>query len=58
MNVELHSGIELQSRAKLQTTVEAYSDFEISVHERDVELLDREVHSDSEFDRHIQERRA
>ena len=51
MNVELHLGTKLHSDAKLQNKVEAHSDFEISVHERDVDLPEKDVHSDSEVDR-------
>ena len=36
MNVELHLGIKVYSGVELQTKVEAHSDSEISVHERDV----------------------
>ena len=45
MNGELHLGTKLQSGAKFQIEVEAYSDSKISVHERDVELLDRDIHN-------------
>ena len=57
MNVKLHSGIELHSGVELQNEVEAHSDSEISVHERDVELPDRNVHSDSEVERPSEETR-
>ena len=43
MNVELHSGVELQNE------VGADFDYEISVHERDVELPNKDVHSDSKI---------
>ena len=58
MNVELHSGIELQLDANLQNEVEAHSDSEISVHEREAELPDRDVHSDSKAERPNEETRA
>ena len=51
MNEELYSGTELHLGTELQNEVEAHFDFEISVHERDVELIDREVHSDLEVER-------
>ena len=55
MNVEFHSGTELPSGAKLQIEAEVHSDSKISVHEMNVDLPDREVHSDSEVDRPIDE---
>ena len=58
MNVELHSGTELHLGVELQNEVEAYSNSEISVHERDVELPDRDVHSDLEVERPNEETRA
>ena len=58
MNVELHLATKLQSGVELQTEVEAHSNFEISIHERDAELPDREVLSDSEVDRPNEENRA
>ena len=58
MNVELHSETELHLGVELQNDVEAHFYSTISVHETDVELLDREVHSDFEVDRPIEERRA
>ena len=51
MNVELHSRTDLYLGVELQNEDNAHSNFEISVHERDVELLDREVHSDLEVER-------
>ena len=43
IDLELHSGAELQSK------VEVHSDTEISLHERNVELPNREVHSESKI---------
>ena len=51
VNVELHS------KSKLQNEENAHSDFEISTHERDVELSDREVHSDPKSERSNMEAR-
>ena len=51
MNVKLHSRTKLHSGDELQNEVEAHSDSKISVHERDVELVDRDVHSDLEVER-------
>ena len=45
MNVELHSNVELQNEGN------AHSNFEISTHERDAKLPDRDVHSDSDVER-------
>ena len=45
MNVKLHLEV------KLQNEDNAHSDFEISTHERDVELPERDVHNDSEAER-------
>ena len=45
MNVELHSNVELQNVRN------AHSNSEISTHERDEELPDRDVHSDSDAER-------
>ena len=45
MNVKLHSDAELQNEGN------AHSDYEISAHERDVELPNRDVHSDSNAER-------
>ena len=47
MNVELHLGTELHSCVELQNEVEEHYDFEFSVHERDIELPNREVYSNS-----------
>ena len=41
VNVELHSDVELKNGGN------AHSDSKISTHERDIELLDGDVHSDS-----------
>ena len=46
MNVEFHLGTVLHASAELQNEVEEHFDSKISVHERDVELPDREVHND------------
>ena len=51
MNVELHSRTELHSNVELHNEVEAHSNYDISVHERDVELPNRDVHSDLEVER-------
>lgn len=51
MNVDLHSKTKLQLGVELQTKAETHSNSKISVYERDVELPDREVHSDSKVDR-------
>ena len=45
MNVELHSNVELQNDGNV------HCDFEIHTHERDEELPDRDVHSDSDAER-------
>ena len=47
MNVELHLVTELHSGVKLQNKVEAYSNSEISVHGRDVEIPDIDAHSNT-----------
>ena len=52
VNVELHS------EAELQNEEDAHFDSEISTHERDVELLDREVYSDPESERENMETRT
>ena len=43
---------------KLQNEVEAHFDSKISVHERDTEILDRDVHSDSKAERKNEETRV
>ena len=45
MNVELHLD------AKLQNEENAHSDFEVSTHDRGVELVERNMHSDSKSER-------
>ena len=50
MNFEFHLGTEIHSSAELQIEVEAYSNFEISVHERD-------AYSDLEVERPNEENR-
>ena len=45
MNVELHSNVGLQNKGN------AHSSSEISTHQRDVELPNRDVHSDSDAER-------
>ena len=52
MNVELHSEV------KLQNEENAHSDSEISTHERNVELPNRDVHSDPESERSNMEART
>ena len=58
MNIKLHSGTELHSDVELQNEVEAHFDSEISVHERDGELPDRDVHIVSKVERKNEETRA
>ena len=58
MNVKLHSGIELHLDVELQNEVNAHSDSEISVHERDVEQPDRDAHSDFKAKRQTKETRV
>ena len=53
MNVELHSRTELHSSVELHNEVETHSNLEISVHERDAKLPERDVHSDLEVERPI-----
>ena len=48
MNVELYSGTKPHLDAKLQNKVNAHSNFEVSIHERYVEIPNRDVHSDFE----------
>ena len=52
MNAELHSNVKLQNKGN------AHSDSKISTHERDVELPDRDVHSDSDAERPNMETRT
>ena len=53
VNVELHSDVKLQNKGNV------HFDFEImSTHERDVELPDRDVHSDSNAERPNMEART
>ena len=47
MNAKLHLGTKPHSDAKLQNENGAHFDSEISVNERDAEIPDRDVHSDS-----------
>ena len=58
MNAKLHLGIEPHSNAKLQNEVEAHSNSKISVHETNVELPNKDVHSDSKVERPNEETRA
>ena len=58
MNAKSYSGTELQSRTKLQKEDEEHFDSKISVHERNVELPDSKVHSDSEVDKPNEENKA
>ena len=51
MNANLHLRNKLHLGVRLWNKVEAHFDFEISVHERDVELPNRDAHSDSEVER-------
>ena len=57
-NAKLHSRSELHLDADLQNEVEAHSDSEISVHERDVEIPNRDVHSNSKVERPNEETRV
>ena len=50
--------IELHSDAKLQNEENTHFDSKISTHERDDEILERDVHSDSEAKRSTMERRT
>ena len=58
MNIKLYLWTELHSSAKLPNEIEAHSDSKISIHERDVELPDKDVHNDSEFERPNEETRV
>ena len=57
MNAKQNVGTELHSNVELQNEENAHFDFEISEHERDVELPDRDVHSDSKVERPNEEMR-
>ena len=48
MNAKLNSRIKLHLDAKLQNEETTHSNFEVIVRERDVEIHDRIIHSDSE----------
>ena len=43
MSVKMHSGTELHSDAKLQNEGGAHNNFEVSIHERDVEIPNRNI---------------
>ena len=58
MNIELQSGTELHSGVELQNEFDAHYDSKISVHERNVEIPNRDVHSDSEVERPNEEMKA
>ena len=58
MNAKLHSRTEPHSDVKLHNKVNAHSDFEDNVHERYVDLPNRDAHSDSNFERKNEETRA
>ena len=58
VNVALHSGTKLQLGVELQNEVETHYDSKISVHERDVELPKRDVHSDSKVERLNEQKKA
>ena len=58
MNVELHSRIELHSDVELHNEVEAHYDSEISVHRKDLELPEKDVHSNFEAKKQNEETRA
>ena len=58
MDDKLHLGIKLHLGAEFQIETKVYSDYEISVHERNIDVPNREVHSDFKVDRPIKERRA
>ena len=55
MNVELHLGTKLQSGTKLQIKDEVHSNNEISAHDRNIELPDREENNGSKFESPIKE---
>ena len=58
MNVELNSRTELHSNVELQNEENTHSDSEVSTHDRDVELPERDVHSDFEIERPNMETRT
>ena len=58
MNVDLHLGAKLHTCVELQKKFEAYYDSNISLHERDVELPNKYVHSDLKVERPNEENRA
>ena len=58
MNAKLHSRIESHSGAELKDEVNAHSNSEIGANERDVEIPDRDAHSDFEDQRQSKETRA
>ena len=51
MNVELKSRAKLHSDTELHNEENAHSNFEVSTHDKDVELSQRNMHSDSEAER-------
>ena len=51
MNTEQNSSTKLHLDVKLNNEKNARSDFEVSTHGRDDELLERDVHNDSEVER-------
>ena len=49
MNVKLHLGTEPHSDAELQNETGVHSDSKVGVHERDVEIPNRDAHSDTKL---------
>ena len=58
MNAKLNLGTGLDLDVELQNEGTKYSNSKVSVHERDVEILDRDVHSDSKVERQNEETRV
>ena len=58
MNVELHLGIELHLDANLHNENGVHYDFKVCVHERDVDVPNRVIHSDYKAERKNEETRA
>ena len=58
MNAELHSGTKLHSDVELQNEEITHYNSEVSIHEINVEIPDRDVHSDTEDKRQTKETRT
>ena len=58
MNVDLYLGIVLHLGGDIQNEVEAHSNSKVSVHEKDDEILERDVHSNVEDERQNEETRC